>query len=105
MAPLPRSRITVTNVSGGTLFVKVSKACGSGQDGYFGIAPGASETWKRCVTRRVTIKAAELPSDDMIYASVDHVTQISTGCNFYHVDSLSLVYAGEPGCGNGGPLQ
>jgi hypothetical protein len=103
MAGLGNSRITVRNVGGDTVYVKVSKACGSGQDGYWEIVPGASETWRRCVTRRVTIKAASSPSDDTIFASVDHATAMSTGCNVYNV-GRDLVYSGEPGCGPNGNL-
>jgi len=94
-----RSRITVTNRQGGTVWVKVSKACGAGQDGYWEIGPGGSETWMRCVYHRVNIRASNLPHDDAgIFADIEHTTAVSTGCNSYAVEGGSLVYLGPPDC-------
>ena len=50
-----KSSLLVRNRSHSTYYVKVSKACGEGQDGFFEITPGSSETWKRCIYHDVTI--------------------------------------------------
>ncbi len=98
-ALMVRSRITVTNKDGGTVWVKVSKACGAGQDGYWGIPPGGSEKWMRCVYHRVTIKASNIDHDDAgIFASVDHTTAVSTNCNDYWIEGGRFVYKGSPDC-------
>ena len=91
-----RSRIDVTNRDGGTVHVRISKACGQGQDGYWEIPPGHTESWKRCVYHRVTIKASYDRVHD--FDSVDHITAISTGCKKYEVNGGRLVYVGPPDC-------
>ncbi|MBY0442134.1 MAG: hypothetical protein K2Q25_08385 [Mycobacteriaceae bacterium] len=94
-----RSRISVTNRQGGTIWVKVSKACGAGQDGYWEIGPGGTETWMRCVYHRVNIRASSIAHDDTgIFADVEHTTAVSTGCNSYAVEGGSFVYLGPPDC-------
>jgi len=94
-----RGQIAVYNKEPETIWVKVSKACGAGQDGYWEIPPGGRETWMRCVYHRVTMKASRLAHDDAgIFADVDHTTAVSTNCNVYWVEEGRFIYQGPPDC-------
>ena len=98
---ITKSTIKVKNVGESTAYVKVSKACGTGQDGYWKIKPGDSETWKRCISKRVNIKASESRNDSDIFAAVEHTTNLSSGCNRYDVWNEELEFKPEAGLCDG----
>lgn len=92
------SRITVYNRSSRTIYVKVSKACGAGQDGYWRIPSGGSESWSRCIFARVKITGSSTPSNTYIFASIYHVVKIATACNSISVWGTSFQYNNTDRC-------
>lgn len=89
-----KSTIRVKNLDAETVHVRISKACGEGQDGYWECPQGHTEPWKRCVYHRVTIKASYDRETD--FDSVDHTMMASTGCNYFEINGGRIVYAGQP---------
>ena len=69
--------ISVKNKDDGPQNVKISKACGYGDDDYYTIEPEDTEKWSRCVTRRVTIRVED-------GGSLSYIT--APGINDFKVD-------------------
>jgi len=94
-----KSPIEIRNGSteGIDYYVKISKACGEGQDGYWEIKPGKTERWMRCVYHRVTMKLATFADDAGIIDSYDHIVKYNGHCNTFDVGSGKFKYTGPPG--------
>lgn len=93
-----KSTIRVFNDESRTVYVKISKACGEGQDGYWEIPSGSSEPWKRCVYHRVDIKASRSWDDGDIFSNISHIMMVSTECNNFAIRNGQLVYIGPSEC-------
>lgn len=96
ISSLFKSRITVRNRSESTIYVKVSKACGTGQDGYWRIPPGQSESWSRCIYASVKITVSRLPSNSGVIYWTNHSVKASTVCNYFVYDLRELTQPGSP---------
>ncbi len=96
-----KGKISITNrdEEGITFWVKISKANREGQDGYFAIPPGSTETWKRSLYKRVTIVMSNNGEDSGVIQSLDHVTVVTTDCNSFDIVGNRLKNLGSPeGC-------
>jgi hypothetical protein len=95
------SRITIKNNSGDFRWVRISKGGGTGNDAFFQVSPGETESWKRGLARRVTIEISRNDNSSGVTSTLKHSVFISTNCNDFEINGYGeIVFSGDPKCGS-----